>query len=185
MLFKIQTVLVIAFLYIATSNVVDASSFLRGAAALPHLRHLLTADGDQHDGYKLTSGIVYPFLQWRHDRGLQNTTPDPTTAEPTVTMTAMETLVPTSTPTELAWEDLSLWEKILFGTCTALILLVCWRFRKCAGRVIMASILVVVVFLAIASPSSQEQRLEEERKRKEYEMAAWMQQQQQQQQQQG
>jgi hypothetical protein len=184
MLFKIQTVLVIAFLYIATSNVVDASSFLRGAAALPHLRHLFTADGDQHDGYKFTNGIVYPFLQWRHDRGLQNTTPDPTTAEPTVTMTAMETLVPTSTPTELAWEDLSLWEKIVFGTCTALILLVCWRFRKCAGRVLTASVLVsFFVFLALASSTdSQEQRLDEERKRKEYEMAAWMQQQQQQQQ---
>jgi hypothetical protein len=64
MLFKIQTVLILAFLSISTNTVVvNASSLRRGAAALPHHHHLLLGDGDQQDGNNIS------------DRNLQTASP--------------------------------------------------------------------------------------------------------------
>jgi hypothetical protein len=177
MLFKIQTVLILAFLSISTNTVVvNASSLRRGAAALPHHRHLLLGDGDQQDSNKIS------------DRNLQNATLDSTTTEPTVTLT--ETIAPTASPTEEeSWEDLSLLQKIVGAVGAALILVAgywfcCIKnyFEKC----------ILATFSNLHAPSEAEQQRQEEQRRREeqkrqdeqrrqYEWAAWEQQQQQQQ----
>ena len=157
MLFKIQSVLLRAFLANSTSIGVHPLSWRRGAAGMPHhLRPILRSNRDPQDGDKV-SGIVDSILRRRQDRNLQNETPADSTIAPTLGE---------------SWEDLRLWKQFVGFVLVVIGMVGFFQFMKC--------VCTNFTLNGLPSENTDDHRAKEEKRREDWnnQMAAWTQQEQ-------